>query len=103
MHSPADRIAPEPDKGVVLVLAMPGQRALARQKGQNLRRGDHVAAGVPVGMTEELTQQIPRGRELCAMSLSLKDILLDRLAQRHARPSRSRAATSRRAVRFTLA
>ena len=101
--APADCIAPEPGEGVVLVLAMPGHWSLAGQKGQHLRHCDRVALGVPVCMTEELAQQIPRSRELCAMSLSPKDVLLDRLAQRHARPSRSRAATSRRAVRFTLA
>jgi hypothetical protein len=37
------------------------------------------------------------------MGLSPEDVLLDRLVQRHARPSRSRAATSRRAARLTLA
>ena len=99
----ADRMAPEAGKGVILVLAMPGQRPLARQKGQNLRRGDRVAGGIPVGISEEVTQEVRPGRELGAMGPPPEDILLDRLAQRHASPSRSRAATSRRAARLTLA
>ena len=63
----ADRVAPEAGKGVILVLAMPGQRSLARQKGQNLRRGDRVAGGIPIGISEEVPQEVRPGRELRAM------------------------------------
>ena len=65
----ADRVTPEAGKGVILVLAVPGQRAFARQKGQNLRRGDRVAGGIAVGVFEEVTQEVRPGRELRAMSL----------------------------------
>jgi hypothetical protein len=99
----ADRMTPEAGKDVVLVLAVSGKRSRARQKGQNLRGADRVAFGIPVSMSEELTQQVRSGRELGTMGLSPEDVLLDRLVQRHARPSRSRAATSRRAARLTLA
>lgn len=69
-------MAPEAGKGVILVLAVPGQRALARQKGQNLPRGDRVAGGVAIGMVEEATQEVRPGRELCAMGLPPENILV---------------------------
>ena len=99
----ADRMTPEAGKGVILVLAVPGQRTLARQKGQDLRRGDRIAGGIPVGVSEEATQEVRPGRELRAMGPPPEDIVFDCLAQRHASPSRSRAATSRSAARLTLA
>ena len=84
----ADRIAPEAGKGVILVLAVPGQRSLARQKGQDLRRGDRIAGRIPVGVSEEVTQEVRPGRELGTMGLPPEDVLLDCFAQHHARPSR---------------
>ena len=65
-------MAPEAGKGVILVLAVPGQRPFARQKGQNLRRGDRIAGGIPVGVSEEVTQEVRPGRELRAMGLAAR-------------------------------
>ena len=48
----ADRMTPETGKAVILVLAVPGQRSRARQKGQNLRCADRVTFAVPIGMSE---------------------------------------------------
>jgi hypothetical protein len=92
-----DRMAPKAGKDVVLILAMAGQRSFPGQKGHNLRQGDCIAGCIPVGVSKELPQEVRPGRELSAMSLPPDYILLDCFAQRHASPSRSRAATSRSA------
>ena len=99
----ADRVTPEAGKRIVPILAVTRRRALARQVGQDLPRGDRVAGGVAIGMVKEAAQEVRPGRELRAMSSSPEHIAFDRLAQDHARPSRSRAATSRSAARSTLA
>ena len=99
----ADRMTPEAGKGVILVLAVSGQRALARQKGQDLPRGDRVAGGVPIGISQEEAQEVAPVVNFAPWACRQSDVMLDCLLQRHARPSRSRAATSRSAVRLTLA
>ena len=76
----ADRMTPETGKGIVLVLSVSGKLPCARQAGQNLRRADRVTFGVPVSISEELPEHVLSGRELRTMSLSPKDVLLDRLA-----------------------
>src|ERR1700730_5949772 len=98
-----DRVTPEASKGVILVLAVPCRRALACQKGQHLRRGDRVAGRIAVGISDKAAQDARPGCELRAMGAAPDDVLFDCFAQRHASPSRSRAATSRRAARLTLA
>ena len=40
----------------MLVLTVPGQWTRARQKGQDLRCGDQVARGVPVGISQEVAE-----------------------------------------------
>ena len=65
----ADRMPPEAGKDVILVLAMPGQWALARQEGHDLRHGHRVAGGISIGMAKEAAQEVRRGRELRAMGL----------------------------------
>ena len=73
-------MTPEASKGIVLVLSVSGKLSCARQEGQNLRRTDRVTFGVPVSMSEKLPEYILPGRELCTMSLSPENVLLDRLA-----------------------
>ena len=51
-----DCMAPKTGKGIMLVLTVPGQWTRARQKGQDLRCGDQVARGVPVGISQEVAE-----------------------------------------------
>lgn len=99
----ADRVTPEAGKRIVPILAVTRRRAVARQVGQDLPRGDRVAGSVAIGMVKEAAQEVRPGRELRPVSSSPEYLAFDRLAQDHARPSSSRAATSRSAVRSTLA
>jgi len=46
----ADRVTPETGKRIAPILAVTRRRALARQVGQDLPRGDRVAGGVAIGM-----------------------------------------------------
>ena len=64
-----DRMAPEAGEGVILVLAVPGQRPFAHQKGEDLRRGDLVAGCISVGISEEVAQDVRSSCELRAVGL----------------------------------
>jgi hypothetical protein len=66
----ADRMTPEAGEGIILVLTLPGQWPLARQKGQNLLRADRIASGISIGISKEVTQDVRPGRELGAMGPS---------------------------------
>ena len=99
----ADRVAPEPGQRVVFVFAVPGNGACPGEEGLDLRACDSVASGVAIGVLKELSKQVPRRQELYAVRLAPCHVVFDRISQLHTRPSRSRAATSRRVRRSTLA
>ena len=92
----ADRVAVEAGQGTVLVGPVPGWRPFARKEAENVRFGDCVAADAPADMLAELTQQAYARVELRAMGPAPGDIVVDRIPETHARPSRSMSATSRR-------
>jgi hypothetical protein len=46
-------VAPKAGKGVILILALPGQWAIARKKSQNLCRGGLIATNIAVSIFEE--------------------------------------------------
>ena len=99
----ADRVAVEAGQGAVLDGPAPGERSFAGKEAENVRFGDGVAADVPADMLAELMQEARAGVELRAMGPAPGDIVVNRIAETHARPSRSMSATSRRVPSCTLA
>ncbi len=90
-------------QGTVLVRARPGERAVAGEEPAHRALRDRIAER-PLGEAlAELLQEAGTGTEAHTMGLPPHDISIDRLAQDHARPSGSMAATSRRASSRNLA
>ena len=99
----ADRVAIEPGQCSVLVGPVPGERTVAGKEAQNIRPLNSVAADAPTDMLAERVQQSRAGDEPRAVGLLPSDIGVDRIAENHAKPSRSMSPTSRSVPSRTLA
>ena len=99
----ADRVAVEAGKNSVLVGPVPSESPFTGEEVEDIGSGDSITTNVPIDMLQEPVQQACAAVELSAVSPAPGDIVVDRVPEHHASPSRSMPATSRRALSCTLA